>query len=181
MKKENIQSRNRKLSAKARKKHSSFPSSASDMLKPLYGYGSYYMPPPHAAAAAAAASMNPYHPHTHHHSHSGAAASHIMDGSGGINAAGSPFNTSAAAAAGMSHMMAASSVALGGFAPPPPSLNGMVSGIQNFSILISRDNFPRIDLSALVKPFFERSMRASIVACNRSTSLATGPDLTSNE
>ena len=54
MKKENIQSRNRKLSAKARKKHSSFPSSASDMLKPLYGYGSYYMPPPHAAAAAAA-------------------------------------------------------------------------------------------------------------------------------
>ena len=44
MKKENIQSRNRKLSAKARKKHSSFASAAAsiDMLKPLekmYGYG----------------------------------------------------------------------------------------------------------------------------------------------
>ena len=44
MKKENIQSRNRKLSAKSRKKHSSFASAAAsiDMLKPLekmYGYG----------------------------------------------------------------------------------------------------------------------------------------------
>jgi hypothetical protein len=39
MKKENIQSRNRKLSAKSRKKHNSF---SADMLKPfekMYGYG----------------------------------------------------------------------------------------------------------------------------------------------
>ncbi len=53
MKKENIQSRNRKLSAKARKKHTSLPFGHSDMmLKPLekmYGYG--------AMAAAGMSSM----------------------------------------------------------------------------------------------------------------------------
>ena len=74
MKKENIQSRNRKLSAKTRKKHNSF---AADMLKPfekMYGYGmtsamtnpmsaaggmaasSYYMPPHHQTAGSAASS-----------------------------------------------------------------------------------------------------------------------------
>ena len=86
MKKENIQSRNRKLSAKTRKKHNSF---TADMLKPfekMYGYGmaaagagamgsmssaaamtsagmgsSYYMPPHQGAAAAAAASSASMH------------------------------------------------------------------------------------------------------------------------
>ncbi len=86
MKKENIQSRNRKLSAKSRKKHNSF---AADMLKPfekMYGYGmgsamtgsmsaaaagaaagmtgmhasSYYMPPHHQSTSAAS---NPMHAH----------------------------------------------------------------------------------------------------------------------
>lgn len=73
MKKENIQSRNRKLSAKARKKHTSF-APVADMLKPLekmYGsyaagmisagagaaaMSSYYMP---QAASTAAAAMGP--------------------------------------------------------------------------------------------------------------------------
>ena len=67
MKKENIQSRNRKLSAKARKKHSSFPmnhhhpgvnpaAASIDMLKPLekmYGYGAMGM-----AAAAGMSGMS---------------------------------------------------------------------------------------------------------------------------
>ena len=78
MKKENIQSRNRKLSAKSRKKHNSF---TADMLKPfekMYSYGmaagagmgsmpsaaamtsgmgsSYYMPPHQGASAASPAS-----------------------------------------------------------------------------------------------------------------------------
>ena len=76
MKKENIQSRNRKLSAKSRKKHNSF---TAEMLKPfekMYSYGmaagagmtghmssamaagsmgsSYYMPPPHQGASSSA-------------------------------------------------------------------------------------------------------------------------------
>ena len=81
MKKENIQSRNRKLSAKSRKKHNSF---TADMLKPfekMYSYGmaagaagmgsmssaaamtsgmgsSYYMPPHQGASAASPASMH---------------------------------------------------------------------------------------------------------------------------
>lgn len=54
MKKENIQSRNRKLSAKTRKKHNSF---TADMLKPFEKmYSSYGMT---AAGAAAAAGMGP--------------------------------------------------------------------------------------------------------------------------
>lgn len=95
MKKENIQSRNRKLSAKTRKKHSSF---TADMLKPFekmyssYGMagsagmvpmssaaamtsagmgGSYYMPPHQGAAAAAAASSSM-------HSQFGGASMHHM-------------------------------------------------------------------------------------------------------
>ena len=119
MKKESIQSRNRKLSAKARKKHSSF-TSAADMLKPLekmYGYGmagmtnaaamsSYYMPNT-GAAAAAAASIPSLH-NSASPSAVSAAASHQY-----------------AAAAGM-HMMAAST--LGGFgAAAAPSFGGMVS------------------------------------------------------
>jgi len=76
MKKENIQSRNRKLSAKSRKKHNSF---TAEMLKPfekMYSYGmaagagmaghmgsagmtgsmasSYYMPPPHQGTSSSA-------------------------------------------------------------------------------------------------------------------------------
>ena len=51
MKKENIQSRNRKLSAKSRKKHNSF---TADMLKPFEKmYAGYGM------AGAAAAGMGP--------------------------------------------------------------------------------------------------------------------------
>ncbi|XP_040579367.1 uncharacterized protein [Lepeophtheirus salmonis] len=71
MKKENIQSRNRKLSAKGRKKHHSGFSS-SDMLKPfekMYGYG---MASSMGAMAAAAAA--PYYMSGHpgmHHSHHG--------------------------------------------------------------------------------------------------------------
>ena len=110
MKKENIQSRNRKLSAKARKKHSSF-APVADMLKPLekmYGsYGmtmggmsSYYMP--HAASVTSMPSMH------------------------GQASSGSQYAT---AAAGMHHMMA-STAALGGFgaaAGCPPSFGSVVS------------------------------------------------------
>ena len=119
MKKEGIQSRNRKLSAKARKKHSSF-TSAADMLKPLekmYGYGmagmagsaaamsSYYMPNPGPVGAAGIPSLH------NSASPSAAAASHQY--------------AAASAAAGM-HMMAAST--LGGFgAAAAPSFGGMVS------------------------------------------------------
>ncbi len=96
MKKENIQSRNRKLSAKSRKKHNSF---TAEMLKPFekmyntYGMGaaaaagmagpmssamsaasgmgsSYYMPPHQGAAAAAASSSM--------HSQFGGASMHHM-------------------------------------------------------------------------------------------------------
>ena len=116
MKKEGIQSRNRKLSAKARKKHSSF-TSAADMLKPLekmYGYGmagmagsamsSYYMPNTGPVGAAIPSLHNSASP-------SAAAASHQY--------------AAASAAAGM-HMMAAST--LGGFgAATAPSFGGMVS------------------------------------------------------
>ena len=113
MKKENIQSRNRKLSAKARKKHNSF-APVADMLKPLEkmygsyagmaGMSSYYMP--HAAAASAAAGVSM--PGSMHHT--------------------SPGSSNYAATAGM-HMMAASTAALGGFgaAGCPPSFGGMVS------------------------------------------------------
>ena len=116
MKKEGIQSRNRKLSAKARKKHSSF-TSAADMLKPLekmYGYGmagmagsamsSYYMPNTGPVGAAIPSLHNSASP-------SAAAASHQY--------------AAASAAAGM-HMMAAST--LGGFgAATAPYLGGTVS------------------------------------------------------
>ena len=148
MKKESIQSRNRKLSAKARKKHSSF-TSAADMLKPLekmYGYGmagmtnaaamsSYYMPNTGAAAAASIPSL--------HNSASpsavSAAASHQY-----------------AAAAGM-HMMAAST--LGGFgAAAAPSFGGMVSGV------------PAIEMMTQARPK-RRSVRNAAVAPNRPFSL----------
>ncbi len=124
MKKENIQSRNRKLSAKARKKHSSF-ASAADMLKPLekmYGYGmagmgsamsSYYMPA-HAAAAASIPSLAAAH-HPHGSSASPPAAS----------ASASHQYAAASAAAGM-HMMAASSALTGFGAPSPSAFGGMV-------------------------------------------------------
>eukprot|EP00094_Tigriopus_californicus_P002963 TCALIF_02855-PA protein Name:"Protein of unknown function" AED:0.46 eAED:0.46 QI:0/-1/0/1/-1/1/1/0/114 len=113
MKKENIQSRNRKLSAKARKKHTSF-APVADMLKPfekMYGYAgmaaaagmggmsSYYMPPTHPAVSCGSI------PHSMH---------------SGPSVANSPqFG------AGMHMMAAASSAALGGFGAS--SLNGMVS------------------------------------------------------
>lgn len=112
MKKENIQSRNRKLSAKARKKHSSF-TSAADMLKPLekmYGYG--------AMAAGMPAGMSSYYmPHSTTMPPS-AAMAHTTTS-----------QYAATAAAGM-HMMAAST--LGGFgaaaaATAAPSFGGMVS------------------------------------------------------
>ena len=64
MKKENIQSRNRKLSAKSRKKHNSF---TADMLKPFEKmYGSYGMGaaagmgPMSSAAAMSSAGMGEY-------------------------------------------------------------------------------------------------------------------------
>eukprot|EP00095_Tigriopus_kingsejongensis_P000706 maker-scaffold58_size443543-snap-gene-3.20 protein:Tk00706 transcript:maker-scaffold58_size443543-snap-gene-3.20-mRNA-1 annotation:"gata-binding factor 2" len=113
MKKENIQSRNRKLSAKARKKHSSF-TPVADMLKPfekMYGYagmaaaagmggmGGYYMPPTHPSVSCGSI------PPSMHGGPSGTSSSQF--------------------GAGMHMMAAASSAALGGFGAS--SLNGMVS------------------------------------------------------
>jgi len=125
MKKEGIQSRNRKLSAKARKKHSSF-TSAADMLKPLekmYGYGmagmagsaaamsSYYMPNPGPVAAGIPSLHNSASPSAQ------AAASHQY--------------AAASAAAGM-HMMAAST--LGGFgAATAPYLGGTANWRADYS------------------------------------------------
>lgn len=112
MKKENIQSRNRKLSAKARKKHSSF-ATAADMLKPLEkmygsyagmaamsGMGSYYMPPQGSMSSVPGSGM--------------------ASGSQGASPGASGFGS---AAAGM-HMMAASTMA--GFGAAPTSFGGMV-------------------------------------------------------
>ncbi|XP_059091405.1 transcription factor GATA-5-like isoform X2 [Tigriopus californicus] len=119
MKKENIQSRNRKLSAKARKKHTSF-APVADMLKPfekMYGYAgmaaaagmggmsSYYMPPTHPAVSCGSI------PHSMH---------------SGPSVANSPqFG------AGMHMMAAASSAALGGFGAS--SLNGMANWRADYS------------------------------------------------
>ena len=116
MKKENIQSRNRKLSAKARKKHSTFPmnhhhpgvnpATSIDMLKPLekmYGYGAMGM-----AAAAGMPGMSG------------------MGGMGSMTAASavSPYASYASlghaqqsAAAGVSMSMAAAHAAQRGRAP----------------------------------------------------------------
>lgn len=117
MKKEAIQSRNRKLSAKARKKHSSF-TSAVDMLKPLEKmYGSYGM--------AAMSGMSSYYMPNSAASMSAAAGMHTAAGAGAAAAATSASQFGSAAAAGM-HMTAA----LGGFgaaAGCPPSFGGMVS------------------------------------------------------
>lgn len=110
MKKENIQSRNRKLSAKSRKKHNSF---TADMLKPfekMYaGYGmagaaaagmgpmssaaamtsagmgsSYYMPPHQGAVSAAAAASSSMH------SQFGGASMHHMAAPFGSSFGGMP-------------------------------------------------------------------------------------------
>lgn len=112
MKKENIQSRNRKLSAKARKKGStSYAPSAADMLKPFEKMYSSY------AGMAAMGSM----PTTYY-----------MPQSAGMSMQSNPSTASAAAAAsqfGGMHMMAASSAAaFGGFGASncPPSFGGMV-------------------------------------------------------
>lgn len=121
MKKENIQSRNRKLSAKARKKHSSF-APVADMLKPLekmYGYA--------GMAAAGMGGMSSYYmPH--------AAAMPTMPGAAAAAASGAAAGTCGPAGAtstptsqyGM-HMMAASQAALGGFGAAPTAFGGMVS------------------------------------------------------
>ena len=126
MKKEGIQSRNRKLSAKARKKHSSF-TSAADMLKPLekmYGYGM-------AGMTNAAAMSSYYMPNT---GPVGAAIPSLHNSASPSAAAASHQYAAASAAAGM-HMMAAST--LGGFgAAAAPSFGGMVS----FDFRASREN-----------------------------------------
>ncbi len=132
MKKENIQSRNRKLSAKARKKHSSFSSAAADMLKPLEKmYGSYAG----MAAAASMGGMSQYYmappPPPHHQTSMTPPSMH--------SAAASSGSTAAAAAAAASqfggvHMM--STAALGGFGAAggcPPSFGGMVSEILSLN------------------------------------------------
>ncbi len=135
MKKENIQSRNRKLSAKARKKHSCSSSSAhfapiADMIKPLEKmYGSYAGM--HAAAAMGAAGMSSYYMPNVPSAAAAAAAAATGASSNAAAAAASPVTPSSAAqfaGAGM-HMM---SSALGGFgaaaaAACPPSFGGMVS------------------------------------------------------
>ena len=105
MKKENIQSRNRKLSAKARKKHSSFGCTTADMLKPLEKMYSSY------AGMAAMGGMGSYYQ---------------------LPNSASPMQSSPtsqfAAAGGMHSMMAASQAAFGGFgAAAAPSFGGMVS------------------------------------------------------
>ena len=103
MKKENIQSRNRKLSAKGRKKHSSF--SSSEMLKPfekMYaaGYGMSSM-----GAMAASAAAAPYYMAGHH-----ATAS--------MHAAAAANSAAAAAHTGFTGMHTGmTSAAAGGFSP----------------------------------------------------------------
>ena len=152
MKKENIQSRNRKLSAKARKKHSSFPmnhhhpgvnpaAASIDMLKPLekmYGYGAMGM----AAAAgmpgmggmsgmggmaAAASAVSPYASYaTLGHAQQSAAAGVSMS----MAAAHAAHNSAHAAAQAAAQFGSAAAgmhhmAAAGSFAPT--SFGGMVS------------------------------------------------------
>ena len=152
MKKENIQSRNRKLSAKARKKHSSFPmnhhhhpgmnpTASIDMLKPLekmYGYGAMGM----AAAAgmpgmsgmggmaAAASAVSPYASYASlGHAQQSAAAGVSMSmaaahaAHNSAHAAAQAAAQFGSAAAGMHHMAAAGSFG-------PTSFGGMVSVIK---------------------------------------------------
>ena len=152
MKKENIQSRNRKLSAKARKKHSSFPmnhhhpgvnpaAASIDMLKPLekmYGYGAMGM----AAAAgmpgmggmsgmggmaAAASAVSPYASYaTLGHAQQSAAAGVSMS----MAAAHAAHNSAHAAAQAAAQFGSAAAgmhhmAAAGSFGPS--SFGGMVS------------------------------------------------------
>jgi len=111
MKKENIQSRNRKLSAKARKKHTFAP--VSDMLKPLEKmYASSCYAGMHAAMGTAA-HMTPYYmPQSSSTAAAAAAAA--------TTAASAQSFAGASAAAGMY------SAALGGFGAAA-SFGGMVS------------------------------------------------------
>ena len=122
MKKEGIQSRNRKLSAKARKKHSSF-TSAADMLKPLekmYGYGMAGM------AGMAGSAMSSYYGMPNPTGPVGAAGIPSLHNSASPSAAAASHQYAAASAAAGMHMMAAST--LGGFgAAAAPSFGGMVS------------------------------------------------------
>ncbi len=125
MKKENIQSRNRKLSAKARKKSTSSSHFApiADMIKPLEKmYGSYAGM--HAAAAMGAAGMSSYYmPNAA--AAAAAAGSAAAAVAGAAGAGSTPTSAAQFAGAGM-HMM---SSALGGFgasAACPPSFGGMV-------------------------------------------------------
>lgn len=113
MKKENIQSRNRKLSAKARKKHTPFAATA-DMLKPLEKMYSSY-----AGMAATMGGMSSYYMPQ---SATGMPAMHS-----GAGAGVSPTSAATASQFGGMHMM--STAALGGFGTPgcPPSFGGMVS------------------------------------------------------
>ena len=147
MKKENIQSRNRKLSAKARKKHSSFASvpggpSSLDMLKPLekaamYGYGMAAAGMPGMAGAMTAGGMtaagltaaSPYSYMTaavgqQASSMASMAAAHANNAHAMSAAAAAGFG-SAAAAGAMHHAMAP-----GGFgAAAASSFGSMVSQI----------------------------------------------------
>ena len=158
MKKENIQSRNRKLSAKARKKHSSFPmnhhhhpgvnpaAASLDMLKPLekmYGYnamgmaaaaGMSGMTGMGGMAAAASAAVSPYASYaTLGHAQQSAAAGVSMS----MAAAHAAHNSAHAAAQAAAQFGSAAAgmhhMAAGSFAPS--SFGGMVS--DNLSDLIS--------------------------------------------
>lgn len=156
MKKENIQSRNRKLSAKARKKHSTFPmnhhhpgvnpAASIDMLKPLekmYGYGAMGM----AAAAGmpgmsgmggmgsmtAASAVSPYASYASlGHAQQSAAAGVSMSMAAAHAAHNSAYAASQAAAqlgsaaAGMHHMAAAGSFG-------PTSFGGMPNWRTDYS------------------------------------------------
>ena len=118
MKKENIQSRNRKLSAKARKKHSSFASAAAavDMLKPLekmYGYG---MGMPMTMGPGSMGSITSPYSYMSQQASSMSAVAAAHANSAHAAAAAAQFGT---AAAGMHHMA-------GGFGAT--SFGGMVSG-----------------------------------------------------
>ena len=153
MKKENIQSRNRKLSAKARKKHSSFPTmnphhpgvnpatASLDMLKPLekmYGYNAMGMAAAAGMsgmsgmggmggmAAAASAAVSPYASYaTLGHAQQSAAAGVSMS----MAAAHAAHNSAHAAAQAAAQFGSAAAgmhhMAAGSFAPS--SFGGMVS------------------------------------------------------
>ena len=152
MKKENIQSRNRKLSAKARKKHSSFPmnhqyppgvnpathAASLDMLKPLekmYGYnamgmaaaaGMSGMSGMGGMAAAASAAVSPYASYaTLGHAQQSAAAGVSMS----MAAAHAAHNSAHAAAQAAAQFGSAAAgmhhMTAGSFAPS--SFGGMVS------------------------------------------------------